>query len=130
LLSQQDDLSNWAGTVLLVDSLGKLNSFYKNATVAYVGGGFNPRFGGHNILEPAGFGTPVLFGKFMSNFEEEAKLLTQSGGGIQMQNIEELAPNLARLLKNPAECQKLGELAATTVKTNGGALRKNLELVR
>ncbi|MBT5027048.1 MAG: hypothetical protein HOM97_01525 [Nitrospina sp.] len=130
LLSQQDDLSNWAGTVLLVDSLGKLNAFYKNATVAYVGGGFNPRFGGHNILEPAGFGTPVLFGKFMSNFEEEAKLLTQSGGGIQMQNIEELAPNLARLLKNPAECQKLGELAATTVKTNGGALRKNLELVR
>jgi 3-deoxy-D-manno-octulosonic-acid transferase len=130
LLSQQDDLSSWTGNILLVDSLGKLNALYRCATLAYVGGGFNPRFGGHNILEPAGLGIPVLFGKFMSNFEEEAKLLTQSGGGIQMQNIEQLHSILARLLKDSAERQKLGEMAATTVRANSGALRKNLELIR
>ncbi len=130
LLSQLDDLSSWTGSLLLVDSLGKLNALYRCATIAYVGGGFNPRFGGHNILEPAGLGKPVLFGKFMSNFAEEAKLLTQSGGGIQMQNIEQLHSILARLLKDSAECQKLGEMAATTVRANSGALRKNLELIR
>lgn len=130
LLSKQDDLKNWGGSVLLVDSLGKLNAFYKSAVVAYVGGGFNPRFGGHNILEPAALGTPVLFGKFMSNFEEEAKLLSQSEGGLQLQNIEELYNVLNRLLMNPDERQRLGQAAEKTVKANSGALRRNIELIR
>ena len=126
LLSKQDGHCN----ILLVDSLGKLNAFYKNATVAYVGGGFNPRFGGHNILEPAALGKPVLFGRFMNNFEEEAKLLKQAQGGLQLQNIEELYDVLKRLLKNADERQKLSQNAEQTVKTNSGALRKNIELIR
>jgi 3-deoxy-D-manno-octulosonic-acid transferase len=130
LLSQLDDLSNWTGNLLLVDSLGQLNSLYRCATVAYVGGGFNPRFGGHNILEPAGLGKPVLFGKYMNNFEEEAKLLIQSGGGIQMQSEEELYPLLNHLLKDPTERQKLGQSAEKTVKDNSEALRRNIELIR
>ena len=128
LLSKQDDLTNC--TVLLVDSLGKLNAFYKSATVAYVGGGFNPRFGGHNILEPAALGKPVLFGKFMNNFEEEAILLKQSQGGLQLQNIEELYDVLKRLLMNPDERQKLSQSAEKIVKANSGALRNNIELIR
>jgi 3-deoxy-D-manno-octulosonic-acid transferase len=130
LLSKLDDLSNWKGNLLLVDSLGKLNSLYRCATVAYVGGGFNPRFGGHNILEPAGLGKPVLFGKFMNNFEEEAKLLTQSEGGIQMQSEDELYPLLNRLLKDSDERQRLGQSAEKIVKANSGALRRNIELIR
>ena len=128
LLSKQGNLTNC--NVLLVDSLGKLNAFYKSATVTYVGGGFNPRFGGHNILEPAALGKPVLFGKFMNNFEEEAKLLKQSEGGLQLQNIEELYDVLKWLLMNPDERQKLSQSAEKTVKTNSGALRKNIELIR
>ena len=128
LLSKQVDLTNC--NVLLVDSLGKLNAFYKSATVTYVGGGFNPRFGGHNILEPAALGKPVLFGKFMNNFEEEAKLLKQSEGGLQLQNIEDLYDVLKRLLMNPDERQKLSQSAEKTVKANSGALRKNIELIR
>jgi 3-deoxy-D-manno-octulosonic-acid transferase len=130
LFSQLENLSSWTGSLLLVDSLGKLHSLYSSATVAYVGGGFNPRFGGHNILEPAGLGKPVLFGKFMNNFAEEAKLLTQSEGGIQMQSEEEFYPLLNRLLKNSDERQRLGESAEKTVKANSGALRKNIELIR
>ncbi|MZG29355.1 MAG: 3-deoxy-D-manno-octulosonic acid transferase [Nitrospinae bacterium] len=130
LLSNQNDLANWQGTVLLLDSLGKLNAFYKTATVVYVGGGFNPRFGGHNILEPAALGKPVLFGKFMNNFEEEAKLLKQSEGGRQLQNIEELYDVLKWLLMNQDERQKLGQSAEKTVQANTGALRKNIELIR
>ena len=128
LLSKQGNLTNC--NVLLVDSLGKLNAFYKSATVTYVGGGFNPRFGGHNILEPAALGKPVLFGKFMNNFEEEAKLLKQSEGGLQLQNIEELYDVLKSLLINPNERQKLSQSAEKIVKANSGALRKNIELIR
>lgn len=130
LLSKQEDLSTWKGTVLLVDSLGKLNAFYKSAAVAYVGGGFNPRFGGQNILEPAGLGKPVLFGKFMNNFAEEAKLLTQSGGGLQLQKIEELHSVLTRLLKDSSERRELGQSAKKTVQANSGALLKNIKLIR
>ena len=129
LLSKKDDLKNWAGSVLLVDNLGKLNAFYKTAAVTYVGGGFNPRFGGHNILEPAALGKPVLFGKFMNNFEEEAKLLRQSEGGLQLQNIEDIYNVLSRLLMNPDQCQKLGQSAERVVRANSGALRRNIELI-
>ena len=128
LLSKQGNLTNC--NVLLVDSLGKLNAFYKSATVTYVGGGFNPRFGGHNILEPAALGKPVLFGKFMNNFEEEAKLLKQSEGGLQLQNVEDLYDVLKRLLINPDERQKISQSAEKTVKANSGALRKNIALIR
>lgn len=130
LLSKQDDLINFSCAVLLVDSLGKLNAFYKSAIVTYVGGGFNPRFGGHNILEPAALGKPVLFGRFMNNFEEEAKLLTQSRGGLQLQNIEELYDVLKRLLTNADERQTLGQSAEKTVKANSGALQRNIELIQ
>ncbi len=130
LLSKQDDLINFTGAVLLVDSLGKLNAFYKSATVTYVGGGFNPRFGGHNILEPAALGKPVLFGKVMNNFKEEAKLLTQHKGGLQLQNIEELYDVLKRLVMNASERQKLGQSAEKIVKANSGALRRNIELIQ
>jgi 3-deoxy-D-manno-octulosonic-acid transferase len=129
LLSEQDDLKNWTGNVLLIDSLGKLNAFYKSAAVTYVGGGFNPRFGGHNILEPAAVGKPVLFGKFMNNFEEEAKLLRQSKGGLQLQNIEDIYNVLNHLLRNSDERQKLGQSVEKTVKANGGALSRNIELI-
>jgi 3-deoxy-D-manno-octulosonic-acid transferase len=127
LLSKQDDLTNCS--ILLVDTLGKLKAFYKSATVAYVGGGFNPRFGGHNILEPAALGKPVLFGKFMNSFEDEAELLKLSKSGLQLQNIEELYDVLKRLLMNPDERQKLSQSAEKTVKANSGALRKNIELI-
>ena len=129
ILSKQDDLKNWTGNVLLIDSLGKLNAFYKSAAVTYVGGGFNPRFGGHNILEPAALGKPVLFGKFMNNFEEEAKLLRQSKGGLQLQNIEDIYNVLNRLLMNSDEREKLGQSAEKTVRANSGALSRNIELI-
>ena len=66
--------------------------------LAFVGGGFNPRFGGQNIIEPASYGVPVVFGKHMNNFEEESRLLIESGGGIQINNPEELYDALNQLL--------------------------------
>ena len=66
----------------------------------------------------------------MNNFEEEAKLLKQSDGGLQLQNIEELYDVLKRLLMNPDERQKLSQSAEKTVKANSGAVRKNIELIR
>ncbi len=121
--------SNHPGSLILADKMGILNSFYANAKLAYVGGGFNPRFGGQNILEPAVFGTPVLFGKHMNNFEEEARLLVESGGGIQLQKEEELYQALKKLLLNSEERQETGRAAAETVHNHRGAALRTLKII-
>ena len=88
----------YRASVLLVDTLGVLNDYYRTGKVAFVGGGFDPKHGGHNILEPALLGLPVLYGKHMGNFEEEARLLAESGGGIPIDHPEDLTPALEKLL--------------------------------
>ena len=125
----EGDWANHPGALILVDKLGVLNSFYANAKLAYVGGGFNPRFGGQNILEPAVFGTPVLFGKHMNNFEEESRLLIESGGGIQLQKEEELYSALKKLLLNSEERQETGRAAAETVRNHRGAVLRTLKII-
>jgi 3-deoxy-D-manno-octulosonic-acid transferase len=125
----EGDWVNHPGSLILVDRMGVLNSFYANAKLAYVGGGFNPRFGGQNILEPAVFGTPVLFGKHMNNFEEESRLLIESGGGIQLQKEEELYQALKKLLLNSEERQETGRAAAETVRNHRGAALRTVKII-
>lgn len=121
---------SWTTTVLLVDALGVLNDYYRQGHVAFVGGGFDPRYGGHNILEPALLGLPVIYGKHMGNFEEEARLLAESGGGIQIEHPEDLTPVLERLLSDPEEILKRGALAAAAVQRQRGAVKRNLDLIQ
>ncbi len=126
----QADANGKEGTLILLNTLGALNSFYARAAVAFVGGGFNPRFGGHNILEPAGFGLPVVYGRHMNNFEEEARLLREAGGGIQIERPEQLETVLQKLLTDPDERMRRGRLARETVEKNRGAVKKNIEWIR
>jgi len=118
-----------AGAIILIDTMGELNHYYLKATVAFVGGGFNPRFGGQNILEPAALGLPVIYGKHMQNFAEEARLLKESGGGIQIDNPNELYSALHGLLTQPEERIRRGQSAAKTIKENQGAVKRNIELI-
>jgi len=122
--------ANHKNSILLLDAMGELNHYYAEADVAFVGGGFNPRFGGQNILEPAAFGLPVVFGKHMNNFEEEARLLKESGGGVQIDGPNELYPALHRLLTQPDERKERGQSAAATILANQGAVQKTVELIK
>ena len=118
------------GLLILMDQLGHLNDCYAKATIAFVGGGFNPRFGGHNILEPALAGVPVIFGPHMNNFQEEADLLIESGGGIQIDDPGELSATLKGLLDDDEERIRLGKLAKEVVEENRGALTANIDLIQ
>jgi len=124
-----DPAKSWTGTVLLVDALGVLNDYYRQGHVAFVGGGFDSRHGGHNILEPALLGLPVIYGEDMGNFEEEARLLADSGGGIQIKRLEDLTPALEQLLSDPEEIVRRGALAGETVQLQKGAVNRNLDLI-
>lgn len=115
--------------VILVDAIGHLNDFYRQSQLAFVGGGFSPEFGGQNILEPALHGVPVVFGPHMDNFKEEARLLVESGGGIQLQSADDLHTTLRELLMQPEDMQLRGRLARETIEKNRGALDANLRIL-
>ena len=116
-------------TLILLDRMGELNRFYAQSCIAFVGGGFDPETGGQNILEPAVYGQPVIYGPHMNNFSEEARLLSADGGGVQIAGPYELYPALFKLLTHPEERRRRGGLAAETVKNNRGALARNIALI-
>jgi 3-deoxy-D-manno-octulosonic-acid transferase len=109
--------------VVLLDSVGELRLAYSLATVVFVGGSFVRR-GGQNILEPAGWGKPVLFGPHMENFADSVRVLF-GRGGIPVANKNRLVQTLQDLLRQPEEIAKLGELARQTVTSVQGASRIN-----
>lgn len=98
--------SEWDGEqpakILLIDSIGLLNSLYRYGWVAYIGGGFGK--GIHNTLEPAAFGLPVVFGPGYHKFEE-ARQFVARGGAFPVENTAALAAVLQKL-QNPEAYQK------------------------
>lgn len=93
-VSSADDLTQ--KQVLIIDNIGMLLSVYQYATIAYVGGGFGK--GIHNILEPASFGLPVIFGPNYQKFHEAAELI-RLGGAFSIEKAGELNDLIHKLLK-------------------------------
>jgi len=113
--------------VMLVDTIGDLVAFYAMGDVAFVGGSLIPG-GGHNVLEPARFGKPVLFGPHMSNFREVAAEMKQRGGGIEVQDGADLCRQLAALLADPDRRRQLGERAYQMASQERGVLAASMAL--
>ena len=114
--------------VLLVDTVGELVALYAAADVAFVGGSLVP-VGGHNLLEPAALGVPVLAGPFQMNGPQLAALMFDSGGALRVANAEELGTALIRLLREPAERQRVGEAGRQVILVNRGAVTRLMDLI-
>jgi len=106
--------------ILLVDTMGQLGRLYSLATVVFVGGSLVP-VGGHNLLEPAALGRPVLFGPYIQHVQETAALLSASGGGRMVRNLDELAQEIQILFSDPDRRQKMEAQAKETVGRHQGA---------
>ena len=111
-------------SVILIDSFGILLTLYYYADLAYVGGSFKQ--GIHNILEPAVYGIPVLYGPKIQNSLEAMKL-AELGGGIVVLNKKEAYRKLRKLLSEEDERQKLGSISKEFVEKNIGASQKIIE---
>jgi 3-deoxy-D-manno-octulosonic-acid transferase len=111
--------------IILIDCVGILMGLYKYAKVAYVGGGF--RNGMHNVLEPAGYGIPVLFGN--DKISEEGKHLLQKGGGIAVNDSKDLYKNLVTLLRKPEERNKIGKQSLSVFDSKNEASKRISELI-
>ncbi len=118
--------SSMSGSVFLLDSVGELASVYAVATVAFVGGSLLPGVGGHNILEPAQHGVPVLAGPSTANFREIVSIF-ERGGGIRIVTAENLTGELLRLLADGEERRRLGDRARQLFLENTGATARTLQ---
>ncbi len=114
--------------VLLVDTLGELLDFYAAADVAFVGGSLVP-IGGHNLLEPAALGLPILTGPHNTNSADIARLLIARGAAEVVHDAGELGRRVSTLLAEPEERRQIGALGRNSVDSNRGALGKLLGLI-
>ena len=114
--------------VLLADTVGELPTLYASSDVAFVGGSLVP-IGGHNLLEPAALGLPVLTGPSHFNSKEIAQLLLQQGAAAEVVNPADLAAALRRLLEEPLERQRMGSLGVAIVAANRGSVQRLAELI-
>jgi len=114
--------------VFLGDSMGELTTYYAAADVAFVGGSLVP-IGGHNLLEPAALGMPVLTGPYNFNAEDVLQLLRLNGAAEIVADSDELASQIAVLFGDPSERQRRGEAGRQTVDENRGALQRLLRLI-
>jgi 3-deoxy-D-manno-octulosonic-acid transferase len=114
--------------VVVLDTIGELAQLYQLATAAFVGGSLVDH-GGHNILEPAVFGKPIVFGPHMHNFKEIADAFLSNDAAIQVQSERELDDALLALVTDPVRRARLGAAARALVLANRGAKAKTLEVI-
>ena len=115
-------------SVLVVDAMGLLRDFYRLADLAFVGGSLVP-IGGHDPLEPAALGKPVLFGPHMGNAREAADLLLNSGGAVEVSGTDKLFEFLEFSIKDRQALREKGELCRIAVLSKSGASRRTAKIL-
>lgn len=114
--------------VVVLDTIGELATVYQVGTVVFVGGSLVPT-GGHNILEPAVYGRPVVFGPHMHNFSEIATAFVSNDAGVQVASDGEFESQVLALMADPVRRARLGAAARALVEANRGAKDKTLAVL-
>jgi 3-deoxy-D-manno-octulosonic-acid transferase len=115
--------------VLLLDSVGELAGVYRLADAVFVGGSLVPS-GGHNILEPAWFAHPPVFGPHMENFRAVADAFLQAGAGLCVASGQELGTAWSKLIEDVQLRERMGQAARNLVERSRGATARSLERIR
>jgi 3-deoxy-D-manno-octulosonic-acid transferase len=115
-------------SVVIMDTIGDLQSTYSIASIVFCGGSLEP-LGGQNILEAAVWGKPVLYGPSMDDFLDAKALLDKTGGGIQVKDGRELTERALYYLTHPAEADAVGRLAKEAVMLNKGSADNHADVI-
>ena len=115
-------------TIIIIDQIGILRSIYQYAYISYVGGGFG-KDGVHNVLEPAAFGKPVIWGS-NDNKYREAIGLRNIGGGFAIQNAEALIDQIQLLIDVEKDYSNTCSLSAQYIIEHAGATHKTIEYLK
>jgi 3-deoxy-D-manno-octulosonic-acid transferase len=122
--SQWKEETPIAGSVFLLDSIGELASLYEFADVAFVGGSLVSR-GGHNVLEAAQFGTPILVGPHTENFRDIVEVFRKADA-LRVIAPESLTATVLQLLENHEERATLGRRAFEVMRSQRGATERTV----
>ena len=114
--------------VFLGDVMGEMMTFYAASDVAFVGGSLVD-IGGHNLLEPASLGKPILTGSSNHNSQDVADMLIAAGALQTVDGPAELAVRLEELFNRPSSCDEMGSAALTAINNSRGALDRLMELI-
>lgn len=114
--------------VFLLDTMGELLKFYAASDIAFVGGSLIPA-GGHNVLEPAGIGIPVITGPHMFNFFEISDMLQASGALKIVNSVAEIEHTVNAWLSDSNARDIAGRMGQATVENNRGATRRIMRLL-
>ncbi len=127
-LRSSPQIPDSSGDIMILDTMGELASLYAICDLAFVGGSLVAA-GGHNPLEPAAHGRPVLFGPHMEDFTEIAGDLVRSGGALQCADPKELRKAIDTLLADPALLKKTGDRARDMVRRGQGVVGRHLRAI-
>ena len=114
--------------VVVLDTIGELPALFPLATVVFVGGSLVPA-GGHNVLEPAACGRPILFGPHMRNFAAVAELLLARAAAQQVRSAEELGAAIEALLGDAQRRAAMGAAARALVESQSGSAQRTLDVI-
>ena len=127
--SRSHSQSHRLSTVFILDTIGQLTSFYAVSDIVFVGKSLVNK-GGQNILEPAFFAKPILFGPHMFNFREITALFLANQAAVMVKDEEDLSQKIQFLLANPDEVDRLGRAGKELLNRNQGATKRNLEAIK
>ena len=128
-MSRRQSVSASRPVVFILDTIGILSSLYGIATVVFIGGSLAEK-GGHNIIEPAIFGKPIIFGPSMYNFRDINELFLREGAAVLVKNANELESAAKELLRDSHKREVLGSKAKIIITENRGTTDKNLAIVK
>jgi 3-deoxy-D-manno-octulosonic-acid transferase len=114
--------------VLVLDSIGELAGLYSLADAVFVGGSLVPA-GGHNILEPAWFSKPPVFGRSMENFRDMAAQFLAAKAGVEVTSGHQLGTVWVELVRDNALRERMGQAARVLTERNRGAAARSLERI-
>jgi 3-deoxy-D-manno-octulosonic-acid transferase len=115
--------------VVLVDTIGELGALWGLADVAFVGGSLDGRRGGQNMIEPAAYGSAVVFGPHVWNFRDTATRLVEAGAAWQVSDGADLEDAVRKLLADAGQRERLGRAARAFVLAQQGATEQTVTLL-
>lgn len=115
-------------SVVVLDTIGELPATYSAADFVFCGGSLVPK-GGQNLLEPALWEKPVMYGDSMEDFADARALIEKAGGGVTVRDAGQMAAVALRWLEYPQEAQQAGRAARAAICAHRGAARKHADVL-
>ncbi len=124
----KEDAQKKVPPILILDTMGRLDQIFSIGTIVFMGGSLM-RKGGQNILEPAVFSKPIIFGPHMFNFKDIAETFLNEGAACRVEDEDKLLTAAKTLLEDPKKRERLGSRAKSLIDKNRGATKRNLEAI-